>query len=86
MAETHPTTSRRSWDAERDLLVLFTDGFSDARNRAGQRLGEEPLLATIAKYQAEPPASILGHVIELVERHTGGAPRRDDQTLVLLRS
>src|SRR5439155_19398940 len=86
MADDHPVTSRRDWDPDHDLLVLFTDGLSDARSRTGQRLGEEALLDTIKRYRSESPAEILARLIELVEAHSGGTPRRDDQTIVLLRS
>jgi len=86
MADDHPKTVRRAWNADRDLLVLFTDGLSDARSRTGQRLGEEALLETIRRYRDEPPADILNRLIAVVEEHSGGTPRRDDQTVVLLRS
>lgn len=86
MADHPPLTGRRSWDAEHDLLVLFTDGLSDARSRSGQRLGEEALLETIRRHRTEPPAAILERLIEVVEAHSGDTPRRDDQTIVLLRS
>jgi sigma-B regulation protein RsbU (phosphoserine phosphatase) len=86
MADEHPVTARRSWNAGRDLLVLFTDGLSDARSRTGQRLGEEALLETIRRHREETPAEILNRLIALVEAHSGDTPRRDDQTIVLLRS
>jgi sigma-B regulation protein RsbU (phosphoserine phosphatase) len=86
MADRQPMTGRRHWDAEHDLLVLFTDGLSDARSESGQRLGEEALLETIRRHRGEPPAAILDRLIEVVEAHSGNTPRRDDQTIVLLRS
>ena len=86
MADEHPSTSQRRWVAGDDLLVLFTDGMSDARNREGQRLGEERILETIAAHRNEPPGDILDRVLDLVASHSGDTPRRDDQTLVLLRS
>jgi sigma-B regulation protein RsbU (phosphoserine phosphatase) len=86
MADHPPLTDRRPWDPEHDLLVLFTDGLSDARSRSGQRLGEEALLETIRRHRAEPPAAILERLIEVVEEHSEQTPRRDDQTIVLLRS
>ena len=86
MASSQPTTTRRAWNPEEDLLVLFTDGLSDARSRGGQRLGEEALLEVIRKYRRESPAEILTRLIDLVEAHSGNTPRRDDQTIVLLRS
>ena len=86
MTTEHPMTTRREWDPENDLLVLFTDGLSDARSRSGQRLGEEALLEVIRRHRREPPADILTRLIELVEAHSGDTPRRDDQTIVLLHS
>src|SRR5256885_3147574 len=86
MASSQPVTTRRAWDPDNDLLVLFTDGLSDARNRSGQRLGEEPLLEAIRRHRQEQPAKILQQLIDLVEAHSGDTPRRDDQTIVLLRS
>jgi sigma-B regulation protein RsbU (phosphoserine phosphatase) len=86
MADHSPATGRRRWDPEHDLLVLFTDGLSDARSRTGRRLGEEALLETIQAHHTEPPAEILDRLIAVVEAHSGHMPRRDDQTIVLLRS
>ena len=86
MASDRPMTGQRAWNADGDLLVLFTDGMSDARNHAGHRLGEERILETIIAHNRESPPEILAQVIALVESHSGDTPRRDDQTLVLLRS
>ena len=86
MADGQPVTVRRPWDPGNDLLVLFTDGLSDARSRAGPRLGEEALLETIQRYRTEAPSNILEHLIDLVNAHSGDVPRRDDQTIVLLHS
>jgi sigma-B regulation protein RsbU (phosphoserine phosphatase) len=86
MEERAPGTMTRPWTPRRDLLVLFTDGVSDARNRQGERLGEERVLETIAKHRDAKPAEILDRVMEIVDAHTRGAPRRDDLTVVLARS
>lgn len=81
-----PITVRRAWQPAKDLLVLFTDGVSDARNRAGERLGEERVLETIRAHRDASPAEILGHIMAVLDAHTEGAVRRDDLTVVLLRS
>ena len=70
----------------RDLLVLFTDGISDARNPDGDRLGEEKILATIRQHRLETPDTILARVFEVLDAYILTAPRRDDLTLVLLRT
>ncbi len=86
MDERAPTTVTRSWNRDKDLLVLFTDGVSDARNRVGERLGENRVLDVVRSFaDAEPPA-ILDHIIDELNTHRDGAPLRDDLTIVLLRS
>jgi phosphoserine phosphatase RsbU/P len=86
MADSAPVTAQRPWRAGRDTLVLFTDGVSDARSREGDRIGEERVLKMIRDHRLEDPRSILERVVQLLEQHTGDSPRRDDLTLVLLRS
>jgi phosphoserine phosphatase RsbU/P len=86
MDDRRPLTGRKAWTAGRDLLVLFTDGVTDARNRMGERLGEERVLETIRAHRVEEPAAILQHVVAVLEGHTKGAIRRDDLTIVLVRS
>ena len=79
-------TARRSWNPESDLLVLFTDGVSDARGPDGERLGEARVLEIIERHRTLPPEQILDRVFQELARHTGEGLRRDDLTLVLLRS
>jgi sigma-B regulation protein RsbU (phosphoserine phosphatase) len=86
MAEGRPATVRRPWDTKGDLLVLFTDGISDARNRAGERLGEGTILEVIRTHQAKEPGFILDKVFEALDRHVGRASLRDDLTMVLLKT
>lgn len=81
-----PATVRRPWLRDKDLLVVFTDGVSDARNRAGERLGEERVLKTIRSFAGAEPSAILERVIEVLHEHRDGAPLRDDLTVVVLRS
>jgi sigma-B regulation protein RsbU (phosphoserine phosphatase) len=86
MDERQPVTVARTWHAGRDLLILFTDGVSDARNRVGDRLGEESVLETVREHRADQPSEILDQVVAMMEHHTQGSRRRDDLTLVLVRS
>jgi sigma-B regulation protein RsbU (phosphoserine phosphatase) len=79
------TTAERPWRAG-DLLVLFTDGISDARRPDGERLGEARVLETVQRHRALPPNEILERVFEDLQEHTGDGTRRDDLTLVLLRT
>jgi sigma-B regulation protein RsbU (phosphoserine phosphatase) len=86
MTEARAETQRRPWARGTDLLVLFTDGVSDARNRAGDRLGEERVLDAVLKFRKAEPVEILARVFDVLDRHTAAAVRRDDLTLLVLKS
>ena len=73
-------------DSAKDLLVLFTDGISDARNGSDERLGEERVLELIKENRDNDTKAILERVFELLEVHTRSVPSRDDLTLVVVRS
>jgi phosphoserine phosphatase RsbU/P len=84
MVEGSPNTGSRPWNPD-DLLLLFTDGISEARNRQDDRLGESAVLDIVLRHRAAPPAQILEAVFEALNQHIGDTPRRDDLTLVLVR-
>jgi sigma-B regulation protein RsbU (phosphoserine phosphatase) len=86
MDEKPPLTACRRWIHGEDLLVLFTDGVSDARNRAGERLGEERILDVIREHSDATPGDVLQRAFEVLDAHTQGTPRRDDLTIVLVRA
>ena len=76
-----PRGASRPWNSD-DLLLLFTDGVSDARNRQGERLGEERIVELAKQHRADPPARVLERIFELLDNHTGDTRRRDDLTIV----
>jgi serine phosphatase RsbU (regulator of sigma subunit) len=65
-------------------LLAWTDGVTEARNTAGELLGEEPVLAA-AGAAAPTAAAALDRVRGLVERHAAGAEPADDVTLLAVR-
>jgi sigma-B regulation protein RsbU (phosphoserine phosphatase) len=74
------------WKAGRDLLVLFTDGVSDARDRDDKKLGERRVLDEIIARRSDDVSAIVEHVIGVVQQHEGDVERRDDLTLVVVRA
>jgi sigma-B regulation protein RsbU (phosphoserine phosphatase) len=86
MVTSAPHGSARSWAAKTDLLLLFTDGVSDARNRADARLGEQAVLDTVTSNRTRPTTEIVERVFAMLSQHMGDVPPRDDLTLVVLRS
>jgi sigma-B regulation protein RsbU (phosphoserine phosphatase) len=86
MVEDVPATATLSWVKQKDLLVLFTDGISDARNTRDERLGEERVLDLIRENRENDTQIIVDRVFKMLEVHTRTVPRRDDLTLVVMRS
>lgn len=76
---------QRSWDPAHDVLALFTDGITDARNPRGEALGERAVLDVLRARRNEVPSRIVDGVFSLVEGHMGRAKPHDDQAVVVLR-
>ena len=85
MGTASPAGASRPWTTG-DMLLLFTDGVSDARSRTGERLGEEKIVEVARKHRDQPPARVLERIFDLLDQHTGDTRRRDDLTIVALRS
>jgi len=66
-----------------DLLVLYTDGLTEARNGHEQMFGIDRLRQLIAEGAASPSA-LCAEVITAVTEHQGSAIGADDQTLIVL--
>lgn len=86
MGGTHPTAVERPWHAGTDLLLLFTDGISDARNRLDARLGEQVVLDIVRDSRREHPSVVVERIFDALRSHVGDAIRRDDLTLLVARS
>jgi serine phosphatase RsbU (regulator of sigma subunit) len=69
--------------ASGDVLVLFTDGLSDAGSPEAGRLGDR-LTGELAALARRPPSQILARLQELAREYSHGQPR-DDITIVALR-
>ena len=86
MSDGVPRTSERVWDPGSDLMVLFTDGMTDARNRFDKRFGEEAVLDVVRAHRTASTKAILDQVLASLQQHTGDVQRRDDLTMVVARA
>jgi sigma-B regulation protein RsbU (phosphoserine phosphatase) len=68
-----------------DLLCLFTDGVSEARDPRGQEFGEERLVELLAQLRDQPARAIVEAIQGELANFTRGVPQYDDITMVLLR-
>lgn len=67
-----------------DLIVLFTDGISEAMNIQDEEWGEEKLIEAIKSSDGRPPEAIVESVFGSADEFTGEAPQHDDMTIVVL--
>ena len=86
MTTGRPDGASRAWRRGSDLLLLFTDGVTDARNDAGVRLGEQPVIDLVAQHRHEPTATILERVFDALRAHVGDSVRPDDLAVVIVRN
>jgi sigma-B regulation protein RsbU (phosphoserine phosphatase) len=67
-----------------NLLVMYTDGVTDAQDRHGEFYGEQRLLQVIRRCNC-PAQETLEIILEDVDQFTGGMPQADDITLLIVR-
>lgn len=71
---------------EGDVLVLFSDGVTEAENPAtGEQFGEDNLLEALAPAAAAAPEEMIARVREAVATFAGSVSGSDDFTLVVAR-
>ncbi|MGE0123516.1 MAG: SpoIIE family protein phosphatase [Vicinamibacterales bacterium] len=68
-----------------DVLVIFSDGVTEALNPAGEEFGEERLSAELTRHRDAPLADILQAVISAVQTFAAGASQSDDVTVLVAR-
>lgn len=68
-----------------DVIVLFSDGITEAANASNELWGEEALASVIEGSRLEEPQVILERILDAVRLHAGAAPQWDDMTLMVIK-
>lgn len=68
-----------------DLLVLYTDGYTEAEGPGGEEYGQDRFLATCTGLRSRTLPTFAASLDAALEAFTGGAALSDDRTLLLLR-
>ena len=68
-----------------DILIIYTDGVTEARDEDGKEFGEDRLLALVAQPPEELAALTLAAVMRKLDEFVGGAPQHDDITCLVVR-
>lgn len=68
-----------------DVLLLFTDGVTEAINGSEELFSDSRLRQQFAANAAKPAAQMVDRLVESVNRFAAGAPQEDDITILALR-
>jgi sigma-B regulation protein RsbU (phosphoserine phosphatase) len=68
-----------------DMLVVFTDGASEALSKDGEEYGDDRILEAIRANQDASTQAMLEAVFESVREFTVGAEQNDDITAMVVR-
>jgi serine phosphatase RsbU (regulator of sigma subunit)/catechol 2,3-dioxygenase-like lactoylglutathione lyase family enzyme len=65
-----------------DMLVLYTDGITEAFSEAGEEFGEERLIEALRRHRRLPAQALLGAIVDEVRRFSPHE-QKDDITLIV---
>lgn len=71
--------------ASNDLVVLYTDGLTEAINDNGKRLGTDPLVQIVAECAKNKARDILHHLLNHWKKFIGKQAVKDDVTVVVVK-
>ena len=67
-----------------DVLVVYSDGITEAANNEDEMFGEERLLELLRSHASVGVKGLQNKILEQVDRFTEGMHQTDDMTLVLI--
>ncbi len=68
-----------------DILVFYTDGFTEARNISGEEFNESRLLRSVAEAKERTAEEIISEVVRDAKKFSGDAEQHDDMTMVVVK-
>jgi sigma-B regulation protein RsbU (phosphoserine phosphatase) len=68
-----------------DVLVIYSDGVTEASNTSGEEFGVERLASTVWKNRDRPAGEIVDAVNRALAEYTGAAAQSDDITMIVAR-
>ncbi|NLH07214.1 MAG: PP2C family protein-serine/threonine phosphatase [Chloroflexi bacterium] len=68
-----------------DLLVMYTDGITEARNAQGEFFGEDRLRAVVRRHLGESAQAVREGILQTTLDFIDDAPQDDDITLLVVR-
>ena len=78
--------SNEVWLAPADLLVLYTDGLTEAMDPEYEEFGEARLRQVINDRRESGAAEIMDAILKAMQRFVNGAEQSDDLTIVVVKN
>jgi serine phosphatase RsbU (regulator of sigma subunit) len=68
-----------------DVLIIYSDGVTEATNPSGEEFNIGGLAASVTGHRKSPASTIITEINKSVAEYTAGAPPADDITLIVAR-
>ena len=68
-----------------NLLVIYSDGVTEAMNMEEEEFGEERLEAVIRENLDKTPGELVDNMLSSIRKFSGEAPQMDDITIVIIK-
>jgi len=68
-----------------DVLLLYTDGVSEAMNGSGEEFGEDRLIASVRRYAALPAEDMIDAILSDIQSFSRRRRQEDDLTMVIVK-
>ncbi len=68
-----------------DMLLLYTDGLTEAEAEGGVQFGVERVIAQLVRHDGAVPAALVGRIVDDVASHAAGFHAHDDLTVLAIR-
>jgi sigma-B regulation protein RsbU (phosphoserine phosphatase) len=69
-----------------DVLVVYTDGVTEAMNAEGAEFGEDRLNSAVSRFQLLPVREVANELVDRVLEWQGTEPQHDDITLIVAKA
>lgn len=68
-----------------DIMVVFSDGITEAINPNQELFGEGRLAELLQQHRGESAAEIIESIVRGVKQHAAAAPQMDDMTIIVVK-
>jgi len=68
-----------------DMLVMYTDGVTEAMNEQGELYGETRLEKALEGHSEDTTQQLIDRIMDSIQQHVKDAEQSDDITLLVLK-